>query len=235
MPEAAAAMALELHDVEKHYGAIRPLRIHNLHVTAGTRTTLAGLDHQAAEAFVNLVTGATLPDRGDVVCLGQPTAAIPDGDAWLAFVERIGILSDRIVLLEAMTLAQNLAIPFNLEVDPIPAGVLPRVAVLAAEVGLDPSTLDTRVADADVHTRAKVVLARALALDPEMLLLEHPAAELPQDAVRAYVTVLNGIWERRRLTIVALTIDEKFGKALGGRLLNWQPASGEFKERRAWF
>jgi ABC-type transporter Mla maintaining outer membrane lipid asymmetry ATPase subunit MlaF len=234
MPEAAPATALELHDVEKRYGAIRPLRIHNLRVAAGTRATLAGLDHQAAEAFVNLVTGATLPEKGDVVCLGQPTAAIPDGDAWLAFVERIGILSDRIVLLEAMTLAQNLAIPFDLQVDPIPPGVLQRVSVLAAEVGLDPPTLGTRVAEADVETRAKVVLARALALDPEMLLLEHPAAQLPPEAMRAYTTVLNGIWERRRLTIVALTMDEKFGKALGGRLLNWQPASGEFKERRAW-
>jgi ABC-type transporter Mla maintaining outer membrane lipid asymmetry ATPase subunit MlaF len=235
MPEAAPATALELHDVEKRYGAIRPLRIHNLRVAAGTRATLAGLDHQAAEAFVNLVTGATLPEKGDVVCLGQPTAAIPDGDAWLAFVERIGILSDRIVLLEAMTLAQNLAIPFDLQVDPIPPGVLQRVSVLAAEVGLDPPTLGTRVAEANVETRAKVVLARALALDPEMLLLEHPAAQLPPEAMRAYTTVLNGIWERRRLTIVALTMDEKFGKALGGRLLNWQPASGEFRERRAWF
>jgi hypothetical protein len=30
-------------------------------------------------------------------------------------------------------------------------------------------------------------------------------------------------------------MDEKFGKALGGRRLVWQPASGEFKERRGWF
>ena len=64
---------------------------------------LLGFDRPAAEVFVNLITGASLPDKGAVVSLGRPTSAIADSDEWLAFVEQFGILSDRIVLLEAMT------------------------------------------------------------------------------------------------------------------------------------
>ena len=82
---------------------------------------LIGFDRPAAEVFVSLITGAALPDKGEVISLGRPTHDIADSDEWLAFVERFGIVSDRIVLLEAMTVAQNLAISFDLELDPVPA------------------------------------------------------------------------------------------------------------------
>src|ERR1700682_3564872 len=120
MPDATSAAALQFRDVAKQYGALRPLRIHDLRIGAGSCAALVGFDLAAAETFVNLATGAVLPERGEVACLGQSSAAIVDGDAWLAFVERIGIVSSRIVLLEGMTVAQNLALPFDLEFDPVP-------------------------------------------------------------------------------------------------------------------
>jgi ABC-type transporter Mla maintaining outer membrane lipid asymmetry ATPase subunit MlaF len=233
MPEPVAA--LELHDVEKQYGALRPLRVRHLRIQPRTRATLIGLDLPAAETFVNLVTGAVLPDKGEVVTLGQPTSAIVDSGVWLKFVEQFGFVSDRIALLDAMTAGQNLAIPFSLEIDPIPAGVLSRVHALAAEVGLAPSDLNLRVGDASPWLRARVRLARALALDPLVVVLEHPTATLTTADAQPYAALLAGICEKRALTMVALSMDEKFGKALGGRLLVWQPATGEFKERRRWF
>jgi ABC-type transporter Mla maintaining outer membrane lipid asymmetry ATPase subunit MlaF len=235
MPEAPVPSAIELHDVEKQYGALRPLRIRDLRIAAGSRAMLVGFDRPAAETFVNLVTGATLPDKGEVLSLGRRTSDISDSDAWLAFVERFGFISDRAVLLDGMTVAQNLAIPFDLEVYPIPANVLQRVAQLAAEVDIDKSVFDAPVAEAGPTLRAKVRVARALALDPAVLLLEHPTATLPQEDLKAYSALIKRISERREITIVGLTMDEKFGKALDGRLLSWQPATGEFRERRGWF
>jgi putative ABC transport system ATP-binding protein len=236
MPDGTSA-ALQFRNVEKQYGALRPLRIHDLQISAGSCAALVGFDQAAAEAFVNLATGAVLPEKGEVACLGQSSAAIADSDAWLAFVERIGIVSSRIVLLEGMTIAQNLALPFDLEFDPIPANVLPRVRALAAETGIDESMFGIPAGEADASTRARVLLARALALDPEILLLEHPTAALNQQDVKAHAALIRQISDRRglRLTMVALTVDERFAKALGGRLLNWQPATGELKERRGWF
>jgi ABC-type lipoprotein export system ATPase subunit len=235
MREAASATALQFRDVEKQYGALRPLRIHDLRIALGSCVTLVGFDQPAAEAFVNLATGATLPEKGEVASLGESTAGIPNSDAWLSFVERIGIVSHRIVLLEGLSIAQNLAIPFDLELDPIPPQVLPRVTTLAAEVDIAESMLDKPVAEVDLKTRARVVLARALALDPALLLLEHPAAALPPDEAKGYAVVLRKIWERRKLTLVLLTMDEKFGRALGGIQLKWQPSTGELQERRRWF
>src|SRR4051794_5042112 len=123
MPEAVPD-ALHMRDVEKAYGGLRPLRIRELRVAAGSRAMLVGFDRPAAETLVNLVTGATLPDKGEVQSLGVPTATIVDSEAWLSFVERFGIVSDRVVLLGAMTVTQNLALSFDLDLDPVPPEVL---------------------------------------------------------------------------------------------------------------
>jgi ABC-type transporter Mla maintaining outer membrane lipid asymmetry ATPase subunit MlaF len=229
------ANALELHDVEKAYGALRPLRIRDLQVQSGTCSTLIGLDLPAAETFINLITGAVLPDKGEVVTLGQATSAIVDSDVWLKFVEQFGFVSDRIALLDAMTVAQNLAIPFSLEIDPIPPDVAARVQAVAAEVGITASNLSTLTGEGSVSLRARVRLARALALEPRVLVLEHPTATLAPEDTKPFAATMVEIWERRKITLVALSMDEKFGKALGGQLLVLQPATGEFKERRRWF
>ena len=234
MPEGPPPLALEIRGVEKTYGGIRPLRIQALDIAAGTRAMLVGFDRPAAEAFVNLITGATLPDSGEVVSLGRPTRDLADSDEWLAFVEQFGIVSDRVVLLEAMTVAQNLAISFDLELDPVPPDVQSRVAELAKEAGIESAALCTRVADAGSLLQARVRLARALALDPGLLLLEHATAGLPSEDTRTLAFAIRNIGERRGLTVVGLTADEKFGEEVGGRLLVWRPATGELRERASW-
>lgn len=194
---------------------------------------LIGLDRAAAEVLVNLITGASLPDKGEVASLGRPTSAIADSDEWLVFVERFGIVSDRIVLLEAMTVAQNLAISFDLALDPVPPDIMARITTLASEVGIEPESLDSRAADASPLLRSKIYLARALALDPSVLVLEHPTANLSPDEAKAFAAVISRVSRNRNLTVIGLLMDEQFAKNTGGRLLKWEPATGVVKERSA--
>ena len=225
------AAAIVFQQVEKSYGGLRPLRVRDLEIPSGRITMLIGFDQPGAEVFVNLMTGASLPDSGEVVCFGQTTRDIATSDQWLSFVERFGIVSPRIVLLEAMTVAQNLAISYELKLDPIPAGILARVSRLAGEVGIDPDALTGPMAAAGPLLRARVYLARALALDPAVLVLEHPSAPLSTDAATEYAEVVRLASETRGLTTIGLLMDEKFAEATGGRLLVWQPASGRFTRR----
>ena len=225
--------ALVLTDVEKQYGGLRPLRVRALRVPAGRITMLLGFDRPAAEVFVNLITGASLPDKGEVASLARLTSAIADSDEWLAFVERFGIVSDRIVLLEGMTVAQNLAISFDLCLEPVPPETMARVVALAVEAGIDPAALEARVADAPPLLRSQIHLARALALNPAILVLEHPTARLSPDESKALAMIVSRISEHRSLTTLGLLMDEKFAKATGGRLLVWQPATGVMRERSA--
>src|SRR6185436_1678093 len=96
---------------------------------------------------------------------------IADADEWLASLDRFGIVSDRAVLLEGAPLLQNLALPFTLAIDPVPDDVRERVVALARECGIDPDRLDQIAGEANAATRARVHVARAVAVNPALLLL----------------------------------------------------------------
>jgi ABC-type transporter Mla maintaining outer membrane lipid asymmetry ATPase subunit MlaF len=228
---------LELTDISKGYGGLRPLRIERLTVPAGQRLAILGFDQPMAEVFVNLVTGATLPDRGTVTVFGRPTSAIVDSAEWLTFVDQFGIVSDRAVMLEAMTVLQNLALPFTLEIEPPPDEARMQAERLAEEVGLPGAQWNTPIAELDGAARACVRLARALALDPAILLLEHPTAAVDRGQVAWLASRIRAVSDGRGAAVVAVTADQVFADALGGRALQLNPATGRMNDRGAhrWF
>ena len=218
---------LQVTHLRKDYGALRPLRLRELLVAPGTCVVLLGLDAPAAEVFVNLVTGATLPDEGQVTVFGFDTAAMTDADEWLRALDRFGILSDRAVLLEDLTVAQNLAMTLTLAIDPIAADVRSRIDVLAQEVGLSPDLLDQKVATLEPAEKLRVRLGRAVALRPDLLLMEHPTATLGREDVEGFAADLRRLAAERALTAVAVTADTLFASALTAEVLQLQPATGE--------
>ncbi len=110
---------LDIHGLVKDYQGLRPLRVRELAVERGRVVSLAGFDVQAAEMFVHLVTGAALPDQGDVTLFGTNTRHVPSAEAWLRSLDGLGLLSHRAVLLDMLTVLQNVAMPLTLDVDPI--------------------------------------------------------------------------------------------------------------------
>ena len=146
---------LELSGVVKDYRGLRPLRIAALRVASGEHVALVGVDLVAAEVFINLATGATLPDAGEVRVFGRPTAAIDDSADWLATVDRFGIVSERAVLLDQLTVIQNLAMPFTLEIEPPPDEARHRAVALAREVGLLESVWERPIAALDAAARVR--------------------------------------------------------------------------------
>lgn len=228
------APLLRAKGIVKSYHALRPLRMASLDVGPGDVVSLDGLDAAAAELFVGLVTGALLPDEGEMALFGRSTRDVEDSDAWLAMLDGVGILTDRAVLISQFSVEQNLAMPFTLEIDPVTADVGPQVAALARDVGLQASDLATPVARATSDIVARVRLARALALGPRLLLAEHPSATLPRDAVRAFAGDMRRVADARRLAVVAVTADAEFAAALGGTRLTLDPATGVLRPHSAW-
>jgi len=220
---------LELDGVSKDYRALRPLRIQRLSIAPGESVAVLGLDRMAAEVLVNLVTGAALPDAGVIRAFGRATSAIADADDWLATVDRFGIVSERAVLLEELSVVQNLAMPFSLEIEPPPDDVRQRAVALAGEVGLE-SAAERRVADLDAAGRLRVRVGRALALDPALLLLEHASAGLPDGEAREAGRTIRAVAARRSAAVLAMAADEGFGRAVADRVLTLEPASGRLRE-----
>lgn len=231
------APVLEIANVSKNYGGLRPLRIQSLTISSGEHVALLGLDQPMAEVLVNLVTGASVPDDGDVRVFGQSTSAIADSAQWLALVDRFGIVSDRAVMLEGMTVVQNLAIPFTLDIEPPSDDARSRAVALAGEAGLDRATWDQPVASLSGEVRARVRLARALALDPAVLLLEHSTAAVESSQAASVAHCVRTAARGRGVAVLALTADPVFARALGGRLLKLDPATGRLNPQRGrgWF
>ena len=71
MPSTDGVIALR--GVRKDYRGLRPLRVEHFELRQGECVALLGFDRVAAEVLVNLITGATLPDAGDVDVFGAST------------------------------------------------------------------------------------------------------------------------------------------------------------------
>lgn len=229
---------IRLTKLHKNYGALRPLRILDLTIEAGERVALGGLDGPAAEILVNLVTGATLPDQGTVHAFGASTADITNGDAWLASLDRFGIVSPRAVMLDGSTLQQNLALPFTLELDPVPPAVATQVAALAAECGIAGELLTRVSGELPAHVRARTHLARALALNPQLLVIEHPTADVDEAERPALARDFAAAIQGRSAAALVMTLDVNFAEGVAHRSLLLQPATGAlvtWKAKRGWF
>jgi ABC-type polar amino acid transport system ATPase subunit len=227
---------LELSGISKDYRGLRPLRIAALTVAAGEHVAILGFDQPSAEVFVNLVTGATLPEAGEIRVLGRATSEITDSADWLATVDRFGIVSARAVLLDQLTVIQNLAMPFTLDIEPPPDDIRLRAEALAREVGLPETSWPLPVSRLDDAQRMRVRLGRAIALDPAVLLLEHASASIAREDIAALGADIRAVASARGAAVVAASADDAFARAVAARVLTLEPATGRLKElRRRWF
>lgn len=225
---------IQFSGVIKRHAGLRPLRIAHLDAGPRDRIALSGLDAIAAEVFINLVTGASLPDEGEVLVAGRNTREIATDTEWLASLDRFGLVTDRAVLLETQPIAANLALPFTLAIDPIAEDVRARIGALAEEVGLSRARLDSPASTMSAEERVRLHLARALAPAPGLLLLEHPTARLAHPAARSLGTTLRAISDARGIGWIAVTEDAGFADAAGGRWLRLNPATGRLAAPGFW-
>jgi peptide/nickel transport system ATP-binding protein len=227
---------LHVRDIIKAYGGLRPFRLAALDVEPGELVVLGGMDRQSAIVLTDLLTGTTLPEGdGSIAVDGLATSAVAGQEDWLAFLDRFGLVNDRVVLLDDLTVAANLAVPLTLEVDPVPPDIRRAVESVAEEVGIEPALLDRGLHDVSPMTRGRVRLGRALAQDPRVLLVEHPTVELTEQGdVVAVFDSLRRVVEHRKLAAVVMVADPRVPADKATRFLRWDAASGDLAERRGW-
>ena len=221
-------------DVVKNYQALRPLRVRDLRVARGHSVSLFGFDKAAAEVLVNLITGASLPDSGTVRVFGRGTEEIPDSDAWLALLRRFGMFSDRTVLIEQLTVQQNLALTHTLEVDSLSEDLRRQIGEIADTLGLESGLLDRRVEGLNALETALVRLGRAVALKPEVLLAEHPTATLDEAGRTVFAKAAASVVARYGMAAIYITADRAFARAVGSGALAVRPATGELSALSSW-
>ena len=227
---------VEIAGLVKGYHGLRPLRVQSLVVEPGEAVAILGLDAVGAEVLINLLTGAMLPDAGEVRVFGQSTASIADSAEWLGVVDRFGLVSARAVLLEPLSVVQNLAMPFSLDIEPPSPALRERAVAVAVEVGLPERTWDQPVASLGAEGKLRIRLGRAVALDPAILVLEHPSEGLDRASVAEIARDIRAVAGARRASALTLTADAEFADHAASRVLTFEPASGRLlPQRRRWW
>lgn len=231
-------LLVELAGVSKDYRGLRPLRIQRLELRAGESIALLGVDAAMAEVLVSLITGAQLPDEGEVRVFGRATGAITSVDDWVAALDHFGLISDRAVLVDQFTAEQNLALPISLDIDAIPEPVRDEVQRLASEVGLSAGAMALPTAALTPTDQLRLRLGRALAMRPRVLLAEHPNALLSREESPRFAKDLLRVSRERGLATLVMTADATFAAGAADTVLELQPATGTVKRRsglRRWF
>ena len=225
---------VRLHGVRKEYHSLRPLRIEQFELGSTDTVALLGFDRAAAEVLVNMITGATLPDEGEVVVFGGSTRDMTTTESWFGVLDRFGILSERVVLINELTVRQNLALPLSLDVESMATDLSREVEALRVEVGITVDEADAGIGAAGAATRLRVRLGKALALEPDVILAEHPNASLPPDEVARFGRDLASIALRRGIAMLLLTADAAFAGAACRRVLRLRPATGDLVPSPGW-
>lgn len=153
----------------------------------------------------------------EVIGLLRPTAGtirLLDTDVWDAGQEemnalrrRFGMLFQDGALFSSLTVAENIAVPFHEHTD-LPAELIPPlVGFKLSLVGLPPDAGAKMPAELSGGMRKRVALARALALEPEILFLDEPTSGLDPISARAFDSMVRVLSDGLGLTVFIVTHD----------------------------
>ena len=193
---------IALRDVVASYGARRALDGVTLEVPSGARVALIGPSGCGKSTALRLLVGLARADRGEVLVCGEPMTAT----SAMSLRRRIGYVIQEGGLFPHLTARANVALlPRHLGWDP--ARIAARTAELAELVRLPDELLDRHPLEISGGQRQRVALMRALALDPEVLLLDEPLGAL-DPLVRADLQDdLRALFERLAKTVVLVSHD----------------------------
>jgi phospholipid/cholesterol/gamma-HCH transport system ATP-binding protein len=152
------------------------------------------------------IVGLRPPDAGSVKLFGQDTAGL-DGDAQRALERRFGLLFQDGALLSSLTVIENVKVPL-LEFHDLPPDLLDELAMLKIRLtGLPSNAARKYPSELSGGMRKRAGLARALALDPEVLFLDEPTAGLDPIGAAAFDQLIDTLREALKLSVFMVTHD----------------------------
>jgi ribose transport system ATP-binding protein len=176
--EAMTELLLEATGVQKRYGAVMALRDASLAVRPGEIHALMGANGAGKSTLVKILTGAVRPDAGTIVLRGKERSVHSPAQA-----RKTGMVS----VYQEPAIIPDLTISENLVLTETPIGPFRECL---DELGLGRLDLKTPARDLPLATLRVVDLARALSIEPDVLLLDEMTAALPADLTANVLAVV---------------------------------------------
>ncbi|HEX6654728.1 MAG TPA: ABC transporter ATP-binding protein [Candidatus Limnocylindria bacterium] len=222
MSTAVDAPIASLHDVQFSYSRrgrepLAVLRGLDLQLAAGELVALLGANGSGKTTLLRLLSGALRADAGDVMVAGRPVGEWPR----MALAQRVAVLPQHLELPEGFRVAELVAM-----------GRAPHARRLFASTAEDELAVERALLDADAVAladayphelsggeRQRVLVAMALAQEPQLLLLDEPTLHLDLAHQVALLQRLRRLHAQRDLTVLAVLHDLNLAAAFAPRLV----------------
>jgi phospholipid/cholesterol/gamma-HCH transport system ATP-binding protein len=177
----------------------------DLTVRKGEVLGVVGGSGTGKTVLLNTIIGLRRPDEGEVRVLGMNPHG--SGKERAAIDKRWGVLFQQGALFSALTVRENVTAPLFEHTD-LPGSLIEELAELKiALAGLPPEAATKYPAELSGGMRKRASLARALALDPELLFLDEPTAGLDPIGGEAFDTLIRNLSDSLGLTVFMITHD----------------------------
>lgn len=197
---------ISVRGVRNKFGTTNIHRNLDFDVFRGEIVGLVGGSGSGKSVLLRTIIGLQKPKSGRIEILGQDRAAL--GGAELGNLQtRWGVLFQEGALFSSLTTAENIELPLR-ERARLPQWQLEELAALKiAMVGLPPDAAMKKPSELSGGMKKRASLARALALDPELLFLDEPTAGLDPIAAAAFDELIRQLQRSLGLTVLMVTHD----------------------------
>jgi phospholipid/cholesterol/gamma-HCH transport system ATP-binding protein len=203
--------------LKKSFGEQQVLKGVDLSVAKSEILSVLGKSGTGKSVLLRLMIGLEKPDSGSILMNGKEVTNLEMGPL-NEVRKKIGFLFQEAALYDSLTIAENVAFPLERNTQLSEAERNDKVRQLLASVGLD-KDLEKMPSDISGGMRKRVGLARALALDPEIMLFDEPTAGLDPITAAEIGKLIQKLRDERHTTSIVVTHDMHAAHHFSDRLV----------------